>query len=189
MSKFAIFVCPTGALAEQIEKFLNQGGGSVAHRSVPGCTLIDGFEEQDSAAPIYTQSLDRAYKRGLKSRPSPAVVLDGLVTQPDGCRLAITAPWLKQVMVNFACTVKSPTRKMPLRIQEDLGLPLAQGFAPAQMAAVAAQAQESIHWQAPTHWEMRFYQRSPERGWICHQSWDLGEGQPALSPELAASLN
>ncbi|WP_035985740.1 hypothetical protein [Leptolyngbya sp. KIOST-1] len=185
MTKFAIAICPTGSLAEQINQFLTQNGEDQAANStkgsVPGFTLIEDFEEQGSAAPVYTQSLDRAFNRGLKSRPSPVVTLDGVVTKPDGCSVAITAPWLKQVMVNFACTVKSPTRKMPLRIQEDLGLPLACGLDHKQVDAVVAQATAAIDCQTPTQWEMRFYQRSPNRGWVCHRSWDLGDGQPSVN--------
>ena len=186
MTKFAIFVCPTGTLAEQIKQFLAQSGDAqeakVAQGAVPGFTLIEGFEEQGSAAPVYTQSLDRAFNRGLKSRPSPVVTVDGLVTKPDGCSMAITAPWLKQVMVNFACTVKSPTRKTPLRIQEELGMPLAFGIDQQQVDAIVAQAEAAIDCQTPTQWEMRFYQRSsPNQGWVCHRSWDLGSGQPSLN--------
>ncbi|HZG41208.1 MAG TPA: hypothetical protein VEZ50_21225 [Nodosilinea sp.] len=185
MTKFAIFVCPTGTLAEQIKQFLNQSddapGGKGAHSAVPGFTLVEGFEEQGSSAPVYTQSLDRAFNRGLKSRPSPVVTMDGLVTKPDGCEMAITAPWLKQVMVNFACTVKSPTRKMPLRIQHDLGMPLASGVDKKQVNAVVAQAEAAIDCQTPTQWEMRFYQRAPNQGWVCHRSWDLGGTMPAVN--------
>ncbi|MGB3201017.1 MAG: hypothetical protein WBA99_08940 [Nodosilinea sp.] len=185
MTKFAIFVCPTGTLAEQIKQFLAQSGDaqgvSGAKGAVPGFTLIEGFEEQGSAAPVYTQSLDRAFNRGLKSRPSPVVTMDGVVTKPDGCGMAITAPWLKQVMVNFACTVKSPTRKMPLRIQDELGMPLACGLDKKQVNAMVAQAEAAIDCKTPTQWEMRFYQRSPNQGWVCHRSWDLGDGQPSVN--------
>ncbi len=185
MTKFAIYVCPTGTLAEQIKRFLDQSGdasgGKGAKGSEPGFTLIEGFEEQGSAAPVYTQSLDRAFNRGLKSRPSPVVTMDGVVTKPDGCGMAITAPWLKQVMVNFACTVKSPTRKMPLRIQHELGMALASGVDQKQIDAIVAQAEAAIDCQTPTQWEMRFYQRSPNQDWVCHRSWDLGDSQPSLN--------
>jgi hypothetical protein len=184
MAKFAISVCPTGPLAEQIQQFLNQrnpDSGAAGDRTVvPGFTLVEGFEEQGSAAPVYTRSLERAFNRGLKSRPSPVVTVDGMVTKPGSCGMAITAPWLKQVMVNFACTVKSPTRKLPLRIQPDLGMPLAQGTNQRQLKAVAAEARAAIDWKTPVQWEMRFYQQSAQ-GWICHRSWDLGAvQQPAV---------
>ena len=185
MTKFAIFVCPTGTLAAQIKQFLAQSGGTQgangAASSVPGFTLIEGFEEQGSAAPVYTQSLDRAFNRGMKSRPSPVVTMDGVVSKPDGCGMAITAPWLKQVMVNFACTVKSPTRKMPLRIQEELGMPLASGVDRKQVGAVVAQAEAAIDCQTPTQWDMRFYLRAPNQDWVCQRSWDLGGSQPSVS--------
>ena len=185
MTKFAIYVCPTGGLAEQIRRFVAEhregSAAEVGQDPAACCMLIDGFEEQSGAAPVYTRSLDRAYNRGLKSRPSPVVTLDGLVTKPDWFGLAITSPWLKQVMVNFACTVKSPTRKMPLRIQDELGLPLAYGADKKQAKALVAQAKEAIDWTMPTQWEMRFYQQLTNQSWKCHSSWDLGEGQPSLN--------
>ncbi|MBE9139640.1 hypothetical protein IQ254_20975 [Nodosilinea sp. LEGE 07088] len=185
MTKFAIYVCPTGSLAEQIQRFVAEHREASTPHGGQGpaacCMLIDGFEEQSGAAPVYTRSLDRAYNRGLKSRPSPVVTLDGLVTKPDWCGLALTSPWLKQVMVNFACTVKSPTRKMPLRIQDELSLPLAYGADKKQAKAVVAQAKETIDWKMPTQWEMRFYQQLTNQSWKCHSSWDLGAGQPSAS--------
>lgn len=183
MTKFAIYVCPTGSLAEQIQRFLAEHRETAAPREQGPdacCLLIEGFEEESGAAPVYTRSLDRAYNRGLKARPSPALTVEGLVTKPDWSGLAISSPWLKQVMVNFACTVKSPTRKMPLRIQDELGLPLVYGSNRKQAKAVVAEAKAAIDWETPTQWEMRFYQQLTNQNWKCHSSWELGEGQPSL---------
>jgi hypothetical protein len=183
MTKFAIYVCPTGSLAEQIKRFLaehRETAAPIQQGPDACCLLIEGFEEQSGAAPVYTRSLDRAYNRGLKARPTPVVTLEGLVVKPDWSGLAITSPWLKQVMVNFACTVKSPTRKTPLRIQDELGLPLAYGPNRKDNKAIVTQAKAAIDWKTPTQWEMRFYQQLTNQSWKCHSSWDLGEGQPAV---------
>jgi hypothetical protein len=180
MDKFALYACPTGSLAEQIQDFLGRSqatwGTNAAHTGLPCCMLIEQFEEQASTLPIYTQSLERAYKRGMRSRPETALQVEGLQHNADRLTLALTAPWLHQLMVNFACTVKSPTRKMPLRIQEHLRLTLDQGHSPAQAKEIAQLAKEMIDFNSPSHWEMRFYQRTAHQNWIVRQSWALGEG-------------
>jgi hypothetical protein len=180
MNKFAIYACPTGALAEQIQVFLGLSrdtwGANAAHASLPCCALIDLFEEQSGSLPVYTQSLERAYNRGLKSRPNPVLLLEGLRLTGDRLDLVLTAPWLRQVMVNFACTVKSPTRKVPLRMQERLHITLAHGYPANQASAYLKMAQETIHIDSPSHWEMRFYQRASNQGWIAQQIWEVGEG-------------
>ncbi|NJL48075.1 MAG: hypothetical protein HC929_12045 [Leptolyngbyaceae cyanobacterium SM2_5_2] len=186
MNKFALYACPTGELAEQIQSFLDRSqavcGPNLAHEGLPYCTLVDLFEERASAMPIYTQSLDRAYKRGLRSRPNPALVIEGLQQATDRLELALAAPWLRQLIVNFACTVKSPTRKIPLRLQDHLCIILAHGYSEDQAPALAQMAEETLNLNSPSHWEMRFYQRA-DQSWILHQSWELGVGSKALESE------
>lgn len=180
MDKFALYACPTGALADQIQAFLDRSQATWGTPSIPMglpcCKLIDPFEEQGSTLPVYTQSLERAYKRGMHSRPNIVLQVDGWQQTTDSLTLAFTAPWLHQMMVNLACTVKSPTRKMPLRIQEHLCLVLAYGRGKAQTQAMAELAQEMIDLNRPSHWEMRFYQRTGHQTWIVRQTWALGEG-------------
>ena len=180
MDKFALYACPTGSLADQIQAFLGRSqetwGTAATPLGLPCCKLIDPFEEQGQTLPIYTQTLERAYKRGMRSCPDMALQVEGLQHTTDSLTLALTAPWLRQVMVNFACTVKSPTRKMPLRIQEHLRLVLAQGQGKAQTKAMAQLAHEMIDLNRPSHWEMRFYQRNARQNWTVRQVWTLGEG-------------
>lgn len=180
MDKFALYACPTGSLADQIQTFLGRSqatwGTEATPLGLPCCKLIDPFEEQGHTLPIYTQTLERAYKRGMRSCPDMALQVDGWQQTTDSLTLALSAPWLRQVMVNFACTVKSPTRKMPLRIQEHLRLVLAQGQGKAQTQAMAQLAEEMIDLSRPSHWEMRFYQRTARQTWMVRQTWALGEG-------------
>jgi hypothetical protein len=65
---------------------------------------------------------------------------------------------------------------MPLRIQEHLRLVLAQGQGKAQTQAMAQLAEEMIDLNRPSHWEMRFYQRTARQNWTVRQVWALGEG-------------
>ncbi len=185
MNKFALYACPTGDLAEQVQSFLASSqtlcGPNLAHESLPCCMLIDLFEERASTVPIYTQSMDRAYKRGLRSRPTPVICVEGLKAAAGRLELALTAPWLRQLMVNFACTVKSPTRKTPLHLQDHLCIVLANGYPDEQATALTQLAEETINLDSPSHWEMRFYQRAVEQNWIVHQSWELGAGSRATA--------
>jgi ubiquitin-associated SH3 domain-containing protein len=187
MNKFALYACPTGDLAEQIQSFLASSqalcGPNLAHESLPYCTLVDLFEERASSVPVYTQSLDRAYKRGLRSRPSPVLSIEGLQQTADRLELALAAPWLRQLIVNFACTVKSPTRKLPLRLQDHLCIILAHGYPEDQAPALTQLAKETLNLDSPSHWEMRFYQRTIDQSWISHQSWELGVGSKNADKE------
>ncbi|HIK44839.1 MAG TPA: hypothetical protein IGR64_08100 [Leptolyngbyaceae cyanobacterium M65_K2018_010] len=188
MNKLACYACPTGALADQIQDFLDASekvlGPNAAHAGLPYCTLIDLFEETTSAVPLYAQSLDRAYKLNRRSRPDPVLTLEGFKQSPAHLELALTAPWLRQLMVSFTCTVKSPTRKAPLPLQDHLGIVLANGYPANQAAELLHRAQAMIRLDCPSHWELRLYQRSLDGRWLLHQSWDLGAGQPG--PAAAA---
>lgn len=180
MDKFALYACPTGSLADQIQAFLDRSQATWGNQAIPlglpCCKLIDPFEEQGGTLPVYTQTLERAYKRGMRSRPDIALQIEGWQQTADSLTLALTAPWLRQVMVNFACTVKSPTRKTPLCIQEHLRLVLSRGQGKAQTQAMAQLAEEMIDISRPSHWEMRFYQRTVRQPWMVRQTWVLGEG-------------
>ena len=118
MTKFAIYVCPTGSLAEQIQRFLAEHRETLAPlQQGPDacCMLIEGFEEQSGAAPVYTRSLDRAYNRGLKSRPSPVVTLDGLVAHSLSYHATTFAMLPSMTSVSIALKVDecaSPTRSL-----------------------------------------------------------------------------
>jgi ubiquitin-associated SH3 domain-containing protein len=180
MSEFIVYACPLGELADQLttyfEKSQVQYGPNSAHNYMPHCTLTGFFTEQTSSIPLYVQFLDRAYKRTLHSQPTPAITITQMSFRPDWHGLELEAPWLQQLMVNFASTAKSPTRQQALRIKKWLHLSLAYDFPPNHHEPLTQLAQELIEPEAPVAWELRYYERYANRRWTCHHAWPLGHG-------------
>ncbi len=177
MPKFIVYACPEGDLAAQLDLYFQKSralcGPNTAHDYMPHCTLTGFFEEASRAVPNYVQRLDRAYRLLERSRPDPVMVIKGLVVRPDWHGLELESPWLKKLMVTFACTATSPTRKDPLRLKDWLHLSLAYGFASEQTSTLADLAQTQVDPTAAVTWELRFYQRNPDNSWICHRRWPL----------------
>lgn len=179
MTQFIVYACPVGELADQLARYFEAArelcGANTAHQYMPHCTLTGFFEERTDAAPIYTQCLARSCKRLARSRPEPVIEVKELALRHDWHGLELSSPWLQQVMVDFACSATSPTRKTPLRLKDWLHLSLAYDFGPEQAADLAAIAQTHVDPAATVQWELRFYQRNPDQSWICHQRWPLQE--------------
>ncbi|MBD2258620.1 hypothetical protein [Pseudanabaena sp. FACHB-2040] len=173
MPKFIVYACPTGELASQVQRFFEESrrvfGPNAAHAYMPHCTLLSFFEETPNSVPLYTQSLTRAYKRALRSQPTPAIAVTGFAFRPDWHGLELASPWLRQLMVNFASTTHSPTRKGGLRLKDWLHLSLAYEFSPDQAKGLSQMATELIDPAAAVTWELRYYQRNQDDHWICHQ--------------------
>lgn len=173
MPNFIVYACPTGPLAEQVQHFFDQSravfGPNPAHQYPPHCTLVSFFEDTVSSVPLYTRALLRAYNRVLRSQPRPAIVVKGFSFRPDWHGLELEAPWLQRLMVDFACTVASPTRRGPLRLKSWLHLSLAYEFPPEQAKNLSRLALQLVDPAAPVGWELRYYQRGQNRQWTCHQ--------------------
>ncbi len=179
MPKFIVYACPVGELASQLKIYFEISrllcGPNSAHNYMPHCTLTGFFEEQVSAAPNYTQKLERSYKRLRRSQPHPPIEVKDLVFRPDWHGLELSSAWLKKVVVDFACTATSPTRNSPLRLKEWLHLSLAYDFQADQVETLQTLAIDLVDPHAPVQWELRFYQRNPDNSWVCHQKVKLKE--------------
>ncbi|MEO0490577.1 MAG: hypothetical protein AAFZ49_13615 [Cyanobacteria bacterium J06659_2] len=177
MTQFIVYACPTGHLAEQLQAFLAESSvhyaKNAAHSYMPHCTLTGFFDDFNRAVPIYTRTLVRAYKRALRSRPNPALTIKDLSFKPDWHGLELDSPWLKQLVLDFACTASSPSRKNAIRPKSWLHLSLAYEFVADQAESLAQLAQSMVDPNAPADWELRFYQRDPGNRWICHQALPL----------------
>lgn len=177
MTKFMICACPTGELAQQIQQFLTESrstiGPNLAHSSLPCCLLVSGLEDTVSSVPLYTQGLLRAYNRAQRSRPTPALTVVGFTFRPDWHGLSLESAWLQQLMVDFASTLRSPTRQGRFRLKHWLELPLASEFPPEQAKPLSSLAQQRIDPAAAAGWELRYYQEGEENTWICHQALSI----------------
>lgn len=177
MPKFIVYACPVGELANHLKIYFEKShlmcGPNSAHRYMPHCTLTGFFEESTSAIPHYVQKLERSYKRLKRSQPDPVIEIKGLSFRPDWHGLELESLWLKKVMVNFACTASSPTRRSPLRLKEWLHLSLAYNFQSEQAEMLETLAVDLINPTTPVQWELRFYQQNPDNSWICHRQFKL----------------
>lgn len=177
MPKLIVYACPVGELAEQLETYFSKShhacGPNQAHDYMPHCTLTGFFEDVTSSVPKYTQALERSLKRYRRSQPTPPLEVIDLKFGDNWHGLELSSDWLKKLILDFVCTATSPTRKSPLRPKDWLHLSLAYGFGPEQAATLQTLAQEVVDPQAPTGWELRFYQQNPDRSWLCHQRLKL----------------
>lgn len=178
MSKFIVYACPVGELARQLETYFEKSrsmcGPNSAHNYMPHCTLTGFFEDVTASLPNYTQRLERSYKHFRRSQTSPVITIKGLSFRPDWHGLKLQSDWLKQVIVDFACTASSPTRTEPLRLKTWLHLSLAYDFPADQAATLEALARDLIDPLAAVTWDLCFYQRHPDGSWLCHQRLKLG---------------
>ncbi len=177
MPKFIVYACPVGELADQLDRYFEQSrvlcGPNSAHNYMPHCTLTGFFEDAVSSAPNYAQRLERSYKRLRRSQPHPVVAIKALTFRPDWHGLELESPWLKQVMVDFACTATSPTRTSPLRLKDWLHLSLAYDFQADHADQLEALAYDLVDSTASVAWDLRYYQRNPDNTWVCHTSITL----------------
>lgn len=171
-----IYACPTGELAEQIDRYFQQSlvvcGANAAHRYMPHCTLTGFFQDEETAIPRYVQALDRALRQ-VQPCPNPVIAIQHLTFRPDWHGLELQSDWLKNVIATFATLATSPTRQDALRLKDWLHLSLAYEFQLEQSKLLMQLAQAHISLQASVQWELRFYQRHANHHWTCHQSWQL----------------
>ncbi|NER83009.1 MAG: hypothetical protein F6K42_26335 [Leptolyngbya sp. SIO1D8] len=184
MPKFIVYACPVGELANQLETYFEKSrlmcGPNSAHYYMPHCTLTGFFEDKIATVPAYTQKLERSYKRLQRSLPDPVIDIQGLTFRPDWHGLELQSDWLRKVMVDFVCTATSPTRSSPLRLKEWLHLSLAYDFQADQAETLTILAQDLIEPSASVGWELRFYQRTPDKQWVCHRCLKLKNPEQKL---------
>lgn len=178
-TQLILYACPLGALAQQIDTYLQQAaadcGLNSAHQYMPHCTLTGFFEDYPPAVSIYAERLDQLLAERTPHRPDPVVTITGISFQPTWHGLELEAPWLHQLALAFRDRAESVTRLSPIRPKTWLHLSLAYGFTPEQASHLRHLAQIHINPASPVNWELRLYERRPGNGWICHRSWPLGQ--------------
>ncbi|MDJ0707581.1 MAG: hypothetical protein QNJ46_30260 [Leptolyngbyaceae cyanobacterium MO_188.B28] len=178
MTKFIVYACPLGELADQINTYFEKSlffcNANAAHNYMPHCTLTGFFEEETCSIPLYTQTLKRSLNRLLQTCPDPVIDITDMVFRADWHGLELQSPWLKKVMIDFVATALSPTRHEPIRLKQQLHLSLAYEFQTKHRETLIQLAQKEINPQAAVKWELRFYQRHPDNSWTCHLAWPLG---------------
>ncbi|MEM9118580.1 MAG: hypothetical protein AAGD09_11935 [Cyanobacteria bacterium P01_F01_bin.56] len=177
MAKLIVYACPVGELAEQLATFFAKSraacGPNTAHQYMPHCTLTGFFEDQTNSIPKYTQALERSLKRYRRSQPAPPITVTDITFRSEWQGLELSSDWLKKLVLDFACTATSLSRKTPLRPKDWLHLSLAYGFETHQHQALMTLAQDLIEIQASVEWELRFYQQHSNGTWTCHQRLQL----------------
>lgn len=86
---------------------------------------------------------------------------------------AQSAPWLQTLTAEFVARARSRTRQGALRTKDWLHLSLAYEFRPEDSEALATLAREMVDPRADAGWELRLYERHPDRSWMCHASWPV----------------
>ena len=176
LTKFIVYACPVGPLARQIDAYFErtrtQIGLNTAHEYMPHITLTGFFHDQPSTALPYVQTLDTALSN-TSVTDNPLVTINELLINEQFHGLGIDAPWLKELTAVFAQNAHSPTRSDNIRLKDWLHLSLAYGFQPEQAEPLAQLAREMIDLNTAVSWELRFYQRHPDKSWTCHATWPL----------------
>jgi hypothetical protein len=177
MIELIVYACPTGALADQLERYVVRAqaecGPNTAHRYMPHVTLTGFFHDLEASAPFYAAQLGAALA-DLQPAPAPPLAVAGLEINREFHGLLIESAWAKRVTARFAeLAHDSPTRSDALRVKDWLHLSLAYGFAAEQHDALAALARELVDPRAPAGWELRLYERRPGDAWVLHESWGL----------------
>ncbi|MBF2016253.1 MAG: hypothetical protein IGS23_13810 [Rivularia sp. T60_A2020_040] len=173
MEKFIIYACPVGELNSQLELYFeiskSECGKNAAHKYMPHCTLTGFFEDELTAIPIYIKALNQA----LLKFPNPEINVLNIIFKPEWHGLELYSPMLKQLIIDFAKTAKSPTRNQDLRLKDWLHLSLAYEFPAKQQEKLKKITEQIINHRALVRWELRFYQLHSDGSWSCHQSWIL----------------
>jgi ubiquitin-associated SH3 domain-containing protein len=176
-SELIVYACPTGALASLLDGYFTRSrelcGPNAAHSYPPHCTLTGFFHDDSEALPTYVAALAAALEEVRSARPAPPVTITDLALHEQFHGLLLESPWLKGLTANFADRAASPTRRDSLRLKDWLHLSLAYEFPPARGPELARLAVELVDLHAPVGWELRLYQRHPDKSWTCHASWPL----------------
>jgi ubiquitin-associated SH3 domain-containing protein len=172
-----VYACPLGPLARQLDQYFAASraacGPNTAHRYMPHCTLTGFFHDEAASIEQYVGLLDAALERARPCKPAPVFAVREMLLREDFHGLLLNSPWLEALIADWAAGASSPTRREALRLKSDLHLSLAYGFPAEQHAPLAQLARELVDWRIPTDWELRFYERHPDKRWTCHAAWRL----------------
>lgn len=177
LSQFIVYACPGGVLEEQIkafyEKSLEVCGENAAHHYMPHCSLTSFFEDEEAAISLYVNALSQIYNTAKAIGLPLKIKVSELNFKPNWHGLELEEQGIKKLISTFSKIAPSPTRSEELRIKNWLHLSLAYEFTDQHCETLKQLAQTMINPQAPTHWDLRFYQKHPNGSWTCHQSWQL----------------
>ncbi len=175
-ARLIVYACPLGPLAAQIDHFFSVSrerfGPNSAHAYPPHITLTGFFHDEAAAIPLYREALAAT----LGSTPQPpegAITISELAIKEEFHGLLISSPWLEALTAAFAARASSPTRHEALRLKSWLHLSLAYGFRPEDGPGLGELARELVNPAAQVRWELRFYERLPDGGWVIHGAWPL----------------
>lgn len=178
VTKFILYLCPTGPLAEQIEQYFARSraaiGPNPAHDYMPHGSLTGFFPDEPAAAPSYVALLEQLLAEFTPTRPTPVLQITNVRLDERFHGLELDSPWLKALTAAFVERAISPTRPEAIRLKEWLHLSFAYGFPQEQHAALLRLARTLIDPTAPVQWELRFYERHADQTWTCHGRWCLG---------------
>ena len=173
-----VYACPLGELGDRLERYfhrvLQKCGPNTAHHYMPHCTLTGFFHDRGHSIPLYIEALDRAVSSTSKLS-SLDIAVTGVTFKPDFHYLTVESTWIELLMQEFERQATSPTRLDALRLKDGLHVSLAYGFAPDRHRSLQAIAAEIVDWQAPTEWQLRFYERQKDNSWLCYRCWNLSE--------------
>jgi hypothetical protein len=170
-----LYACPMGELAIEVDRFLavsrERCGPNAAHLYPPHITLTGFFHDEAQALPLYVSALREAHLAAVPAPPMAITVAKLMTGSFVG--LMIMSPWLEAVTAGFAARAASPSRREPLRVKRNLHLSLAYEFAPKHQSILGMLARALVHPDAPVGWELRLYERCPDRSWVTHVSLPL----------------
>jgi ubiquitin-associated SH3 domain-containing protein len=167
VAELILYACPVGPLAEAIEAYwatvLATIGANSAHEYMPHVTLI-GFFHGDAA------SVERhvATLTGLRAPANELrgdVRVTGALFGPSHHLLTVEAPKCRALADAFR------ERTTGVRVKDQLHISLAYGFQPTDGPALERLGTELVDPLLPAAWELRFYERRPDRTWQLHGCW------------------
>jgi ubiquitin-associated SH3 domain-containing protein len=172
-----VYACPVGELADQVaafyDKSLREVGRNAAHDYMAHITLVGFFHDDLASVPIYAAALTAALERRRPTQPKTVVEVGEVVFHHHFHGLLVDSPWLEALTADFVRTAASPTRRDKLRPKSAYHVSFAYDFPASQAAALERLARVMIDRNAPVRWELRLYQRHPDKSWSCHASWPL----------------
>ncbi|NNJ11590.1 hypothetical protein EKD04_014735 [Chloroflexales bacterium ZM16-3] len=177
LCELIVYVCPVGPLAEQVAAFYAASrarfGSNSAHAYPPHITLTGFFHDDAAAIPGYIAALGAAHAEAIAARPELPITIRELALRDRFHGLLIESLWLEALAADFAAGANSPSRRDELRLKGLLHLSLAYGFRSKDGSALADMVASMVDVAAPVAWELRFYERRLDGGWVCHARWGL----------------
>jgi ubiquitin-associated SH3 domain-containing protein len=172
-----LYVCPSGPLADQIERYFDVAkrafSWNPANGYMPHCTLTGFFHDTEGAIPAYLSAIDRAVNYSRLTMPAPVLKVTGFFFREDFHGLTLSSDWLLGFAAEFAVIAPFATRKDKLRLKHWLHLSLAYQFPESEHQQRMELARRMVIPESPVSWHLRFYQRHPDHRWTCHAQWPL----------------